>query len=115
MSFDVPVTNQPRRRKVTTATLQALRTRSEPAAFVTAYDYPTAVFADCAGVDMLLVGDSAAMTMLGHRSTIAITMREMLVFAGAVAAPGAGAVPVMTITPAKATVEIGHRHHIDYT
>ena len=84
MSFAVPVTNQPRRRKVTTATLQALRARNECAVFVTAYDYPTAVFADRAGVDMLLVGDSAAMTMLGHRSTVAITMNEMLVFASAV-------------------------------
>jgi ketopantoate hydroxymethyltransferase len=35
--------------------------------FVTAYDYPTATFADRAGVDMILVGDSAAMTMLGCR------------------------------------------------
>lgn len=72
------------RRKVTTTTLRALRQRGEPAVFLTAYDYPTAVFADRAGVDMLLVGDSAAMTMLGHRSTVTITMAEMLVFAAAV-------------------------------
>jgi len=76
-------------RKVTTSTLAALRARGEHAVFVTAYDYPTAVFADRAGVDMLLVGDSAAMTMLGHPSTVAITMEEMLVFARAVAR-GAG-------------------------
>jgi 3-methyl-2-oxobutanoate hydroxymethyltransferase len=73
-----------RPRKVTTATLLGLRQRGERAVFLTAYDYPTAVFADRAGVDMLLVGDSAAMTMLGHRSTVAITMTEMLVFVGAV-------------------------------
>lgn len=79
-----PGTTNPRPRKVTTATLQALRGRHTPAAFVTAYDYPTAVFADRAGIDMLLVGDSAAMTMLGHRSTVAITMDEMLMFARAV-------------------------------
>ncbi|HUX32502.1 MAG TPA: 3-methyl-2-oxobutanoate hydroxymethyltransferase, partial [Gemmatimonadaceae bacterium] len=48
--------------------------------FVTAYDYPTAVFADRAGVDLLLVGDSAAMTMMGLPSTIGITMDEMAVF-----------------------------------
>ena len=71
-------------RKVTTATLAALRARGERAVFLTAYDYPTAVFADRAGVDMLLVGDSAAMTMLGHPSTVSITMDEMLVFARAV-------------------------------
>ncbi len=73
-----------RPRKVTTATLQSLRSRGEPAVFVTAYDFSTAVFADRAGVDMLLVGDSAAMTVLGHRSTTQITMQDMLVFAGAV-------------------------------
>src|SRR5918992_6022847 len=71
-------------RKVTTATLAALRARGERAVFLTAYDYPTAVFADRAGVDMLLVGDSAAMTVLGHPTTVAITMDEMLVFARAV-------------------------------
>jgi 3-methyl-2-oxobutanoate hydroxymethyltransferase len=69
---------------VTTATLSALRTRGEPAVFLTAYDYPTAVFAERAGVDMLLVGDSAAMTMLGHPSTVRISLPEMLSFAGAV-------------------------------
>ena len=70
--------------KVTLATLQSLRARGERAVFVTAYDYPTAVFADRAGVDMLLVGDSAAMTMLGHATTVAITLEEMLVFTRAV-------------------------------
>jgi 3-methyl-2-oxobutanoate hydroxymethyltransferase len=79
-----PADRPPRSRKVTTATLHALRARDEPAVFVTAYDYPTAVFADCAGVDLILVGDSAAMTMLGHRSTVQVSMTEMLVFAGAV-------------------------------
>jgi 3-methyl-2-oxobutanoate hydroxymethyltransferase len=74
----------PPSRKVTTATLHALRARGEPAVFLTAYDYPSAVFADRAGVDMLLVGDSAAMTMLGHPSTVRISMPEMLTFAGAV-------------------------------
>ena len=71
-------------RKVTTATLTALRQRGEPAVWITAYDYPTAVFADRAGADVLLVGDSAAMTMLGHENTTSITMDEMLVFTRAV-------------------------------
>jgi 3-methyl-2-oxobutanoate hydroxymethyltransferase len=70
--------------KVTVATLAALRARQEKAVFVTAYDYPTATFADRAGVDMILVGDSAAMTMLGHPNTLSIGMDEMLVFAKAV-------------------------------
>ncbi len=47
-------------RKVTVATLAGLKARNEKAVFVTAYDYPTATFADRAGVDMILVGDSAA-------------------------------------------------------
>jgi 3-methyl-2-oxobutanoate hydroxymethyltransferase len=71
-------------RRVTTATLAALRQRGEPAVWITAYDYPTAVFADRAGADVLLVGDSAAMTMLGHENTTSITMDEMLVFTRAV-------------------------------
>jgi 3-methyl-2-oxobutanoate hydroxymethyltransferase len=71
-------------KRVTTATLAALRQRGEPAVWITAYDYPTAVFADRAGADVLLVGDSAAMTMLGHESTTSITMDEMLVFTRAV-------------------------------
>ncbi|NUQ20015.1 MAG: 3-methyl-2-oxobutanoate hydroxymethyltransferase [Gemmatimonadaceae bacterium] len=71
-------------KKVTTATLAALRAREEKAVFITAYDYPTAVYADRAGVDMLLVGDSAAMTVLGLPTTVGITMEEMLVFARAV-------------------------------
>jgi 3-methyl-2-oxobutanoate hydroxymethyltransferase len=71
-------------RKVTLATLHSLRDRGHLAVWVTAYDYPTAVFADRAGVDMLLVGDSAAMTMLGHSTTVAITLEEMLVFTRAV-------------------------------
>ena len=71
-------------RKVTVATLASLRRRGRRAAFVTAYDYPTAVFADRAGVDMLLVGDSAAMTMLGYPTTLGVSMEEMLIFARAV-------------------------------
>src|SRR5260370_28729839 len=71
-------------RKVPVAPLGGLKARSEKGVFVTAYDYPTATFADRAGVDMILVGDSAAMTMLGLPSTLQIGMTEMLVFIRAV-------------------------------
>jgi 3-methyl-2-oxobutanoate hydroxymethyltransferase len=71
-------------KRVTVATLAALKARGERAVFLTAYDYPTAVFADRAGVDILLVGDSAAMTVLGHATTLGVAMDEMLVFARAV-------------------------------
>jgi 3-methyl-2-oxobutanoate hydroxymethyltransferase len=66
--------------KVTLSTLNALKARRQPAVFVTAYDYPTATFAERAGVDMILVGDSAAMTMLGYPNTLGVTMDEMIVF-----------------------------------
>jgi 3-methyl-2-oxobutanoate hydroxymethyltransferase len=70
--------------KVTVNTLAALKCGGDPVVLVTAYDYPTAVFADRAGIDVLLVGDSAAMTMLGHQTTLTVTLDEMLVFARAV-------------------------------
>ncbi len=70
--------------KVTLATLAALKHRGEKAVFLTAYDYATATFAERAGVDLLLVGDSAAMTMLGLPNTLAIGMEEMCVFVRAV-------------------------------
>src|SRR2546428_12836183 len=71
-------------RKVTVATLAGLKARNEKAVFVTAYDYPTATFAERAGVDMILVGDSAAMTMMGLPNTLGVSMDEMIVFVRAV-------------------------------
>lgn len=72
-------------RKVSVVTLRNLKARNARAVCVTAYDYPTAVFADRAGVDVILVGDSAAMTVLGLPNTLGVGMDEMLVFAKAVA------------------------------
>jgi len=51
---------------------------------VTAYDYPSAVHVDSAGMDMILVGDSAAMVVHGHDTTLPITLEEMLVHCRAV-------------------------------
>ena len=64
--------------------LPELKRRREPLVMVTAYDYPSARRASAAGIDLLLVGDSAAMTVLGHDSTVPATMEEMLVLASAV-------------------------------
>jgi 3-methyl-2-oxobutanoate hydroxymethyltransferase len=56
----------------------------EPIVMVTAYDYPSAQVAEEAGVDVVLVGDSGAMTVLGYTSTIPVTIDEMLMLACAV-------------------------------
>ena len=95
-------------KKVTTATLVTLKAAGEKAVFLTAYDYPTATFADRAGADMLLVGDSAAMTMLGLPSTLGIGMTEMLVFARAVVRGGGralviGDMPFLSYQPSDET------------
>lgn len=64
--------------------LAAMKAAGQKVVMVTAYDYPGALAAEEAGVDVVLVGDSGAMTVLGHDSTVAITTGEMLVLAGAV-------------------------------
>jgi 3-methyl-2-oxobutanoate hydroxymethyltransferase len=56
----------------------------EPIVMVTAYDFPSARAAEAAGVDLVLVGDSGAMTVLGHPSTVPVTLDEMLVLTKAV-------------------------------
>ena len=64
--------------------LAEMKRRSQPIAMVTAYDAPGGRLADQAGVDVVLVGDSAAMTVLGHDSTVPATMDEMLILTRAV-------------------------------
>jgi 3-methyl-2-oxobutanoate hydroxymethyltransferase len=56
----------------------------EPIVMITAYDYPSAQVAEAAGVDMVLVGDSGAMTVLGYPSTVPVSTDEMLMLASAV-------------------------------
>ena len=56
----------------------------EPIVMVTAYDYPSAQVAEAAGVDIVLVGDSGAMTVLGYPSTVPVSTDEMLMLASAV-------------------------------
>ena len=65
------------RPKVTTRTIGEMKRRGEKITSVTAYDYPTARLADEAGVDLILVGDSVGMVVLGYDSTIPVTMAEM--------------------------------------
>src|SRR4029453_15990609 len=58
--------------------LLKMKQRGERIAMLTAYDYPTAKMLDDAGVDVLLVGDSLGMVVLGYESTLPVTMAEML-------------------------------------
>jgi 3-methyl-2-oxobutanoate hydroxymethyltransferase len=71
--------------KLTLTELAAKKERGERIVMVTAYDYPTARLADEAGLDLVLVGDSAAMTVLGHDSTVPATMDEMVMLTRAAA------------------------------
>ncbi len=64
--------------------LAEMKVRRQPIVMVTAYDAPGGRLADQAGVDLILVGDSAAMTVLGHDSTVPATMEEMLILTRAV-------------------------------
>src|SRR5437899_6554299 len=74
----------PRKRAtVTLSTLAEKKALGEPIVMVTAYDYPSASVAEEAGVDLVLVGDSGAMTVLGYPSTVPVTLDEMLMLAAA--------------------------------
>ncbi|HYL17027.1 MAG TPA: 3-methyl-2-oxobutanoate hydroxymethyltransferase [Terriglobales bacterium] len=66
------------RQKITTATLKEKKLRREPITCLTAYDYATARLVDEAGIDIILVGDSLAQTMLGHENTLSVTIDDML-------------------------------------
>ena len=71
-----PESNAPKR--ITTRTLQKMRDEGQPVSMLTAYDYPTAEVLDEAGIDMLLVGDSVAMVVQGHETTLPVTMDQMI-------------------------------------
>ena len=66
------------RHKITTAYLREQKLHHEPITCLTAYDYAAARLVDEAGIDMVLVGDSLAQTMLGYENTLSVTMDEML-------------------------------------
>ncbi len=72
------------RQKITTATLREKKLRHDPITCLTAYDYAAARLVDEAGIDIVLVGDSLAQTMLGYENTLSVTMEEMLHHARAV-------------------------------
>jgi 3-methyl-2-oxobutanoate hydroxymethyltransferase len=72
------------RQSVTLPRIAEMKRAGEPIVMVTAYDYPSAQIVDEAGVDIVLVGDTAAMVVLGHDATTPVGMEEMLMMASAV-------------------------------
>jgi len=78
------VATPPERLPVTLPQLAEYKRLGEPIVMVTAYDFPSARAAEAAGVDVVLVGDSGAMTVLGYPSTVAVELDELLVLAKAV-------------------------------
>ncbi len=92
------------RKKMTLPALYKKVEEGKPITWLTCYDYPTAYMQEQAGVDMILVGDSLGMTMLGYDSTLPVTMDDMIRHAAAVrrGAPNVwlvGDMPYMTYQP----------------
>jgi 3-methyl-2-oxobutanoate hydroxymethyltransferase len=84
MSAGTRATAPPAKRPtVTLSKLGEKKALGEPIVMVTAYDFPSAQVAETAGVDVVLVGDSGAMTVLGYPSTVPVSVDEMLMLAGA--------------------------------
>jgi 3-methyl-2-oxobutanoate hydroxymethyltransferase len=81
---DVQAPSDPGRLPMTLPLLAEKKRLADPIVMVTAYDYPSARAAESAGVDLVLVGDSAATTVLGHNATTPVSLDDMLVLARAV-------------------------------
>lgn len=96
------------RKKVTLPGLFAKVAQGTPITMLTCYDYPTAHFQEQAGIDMILVGDSLGMTILGYETTLPVTMEDMIRHAQAVrrGSPSAwliGDMPYMSYQPSVET------------
>lgn len=71
-------------KRITTNTIQAMKFKGEKIAMLTSYDYSMATIVDDAGIDILLVGDSASNVMAGHETTLPITLDQMIYHASSV-------------------------------
>ena len=100
------------RKKITLPTLFDRVKKEEPITWLTCYDYPTAYFQEEAGVEMILVGDSLGMTMLGYDSTLPVTMNDMIRHTQAVrrGAPTAFLIGDMPYMSYQASIEDGIRN-----
>src|SRR6478609_813204 len=68
----------PNRKRITLTKLAEMRALGEPIVMITAYDHPSALVVEEAGVDVVLVGDSAANNVLGYPDTVPVTVEELL-------------------------------------
>jgi len=84
-------------RKITTHVLQAMKLKGEKIAMLTAYDYSMAKIIDASGIDVILVGDSAANVMAGFDTTLPITLDEMIYHAKSVVRAAARALVVVDL------------------
>ncbi len=84
MSTQTSSVSSTERKRVTTQTLQEMKTASTPIAMLTAYDYTSARILDECGLDVILVGDSASNVIAGHETTLPITLDQMIYHATSV-------------------------------
>jgi 3-methyl-2-oxobutanoate hydroxymethyltransferase len=71
-------------KRITTNTLQKMKSTGEKISMITAYDFSFAKLFDAAGIDVILVGDSASNVMAGHETTLPITLDQMIYHASSV-------------------------------
>ncbi|MDJ0783211.1 MAG: 3-methyl-2-oxobutanoate hydroxymethyltransferase [Desulfosarcinaceae bacterium] len=100
------------KKKLTRFDLQRMKTAGEKAVWITAYDYPTAQFAEKAGMDMLLVGDSLGMCVYGYEGTVPVTMDQCICHSEAVrrAAPNTFVIGDMPFLSYQVSVEAAVRN-----
>jgi 3-methyl-2-oxobutanoate hydroxymethyltransferase len=94
-------------RRVTTRTLQRMRDDGKRISMLTAYDFPTAEVLDQAGIDILLVGDSLAMVVQGHDTTLRVTMDQMIYHAEMVGRAAKRAMVVVDLPFPEGQLDIG--------
>ena len=90
-------------KRLTISSLSSLKATGKKITVLTAYDYPTAVLAEQSGIDLLLVGDSLGMVVLGYASTVPVTMEEILHHTRAVARGARQTLVVEHQSPVKVT------------